>query len=211
MVDLDRQIKYSNEELKNEIWLPCVDYEDKYLISNFGRIKSIPYVYQRFKNNKIYPVHRKGIIKKQCEIGKRQNAKQGYLCTRLTNNDGISTSKLVHTLVAKTFIPNPDNLPTVNHKDGDKHNNRVENLEWASYSENNQHAMDNNLKTDTQTVIRVLNDYIIGIYVSIANASLQTEYTKKQLYGFLNTGKTDDYGCYWYRYKPNTFKCIQDN
>lgn len=209
MVVLDQQIKYSEEELKDEIWLPCVGYEDKYLVSNFGRVRSVPYVYQRVKNGEVYQVHRNSRIKKQCESGKRPEAKQGHLCTRLKNKDGTSVAKYVHILVAQTFIPNPDNLPTVNHKDGNKHNNKVDNLEWASFSKNNQHAMDNNLKTDTQTIIRVKDDYIIDIFVSISNANLQTGYTKHTIRRFLDEQIIDDYGCYWYRFEPNKYKCFK--
>jgi len=210
MVVLDQQIKYSEEDLKTEIWLPCVGYEDKYLVSNFGRVRSVPYVHTRIKKNgEVYQAHYSSRIKKQCESGKRPNSKQGYLCTRLKGKDGVSVAKYVHILVAQTFIPNPNDLPTVNHKDGNKHNNKVENLEWASYSENNQHAMDNNLKTDTQTIIRVKDNYIIDIFVSISNANLQTGYSCYTIRRFLDEHIMDDYGCYWYRFEPNKYRCFK--
>lgn len=53
---------------------------------------------------------------------------------------------LVHRLVAERYIPNPNNLPCINHKDGNKLNNNVDNLEWCSYSENNAHALKNGLR-----------------------------------------------------------------
>lgn len=67
--------------------------------------------------------------------------KEGYFRVHLCKNNK-AVNKLVHRLVAKTFIPNPDNKPQVNHKNGDKTDNRVENLEWVTASENAQHALD---------------------------------------------------------------------
>lgn len=67
------------------------------------------------------------------------------------NIDGKPKSYLVHRLVAKLFIPNPDNKPDVNHKNGDKHDNSVKNLEWCTKSENEKHAWKNGLKRDVAT------------------------------------------------------------
>jgi len=65
----------------------------------------------------------------------------GYISAHLRSGKDYK----VHRLVAKTFIPNPDNLPQVNHKDGNKKNNHVDNLEWISRSGNIRHAYDNGL------------------------------------------------------------------
>ena len=68
----------------------------------------------------------------------------GYQMVRLTIN-GAKKGYAVHRLVAETFIPNPNNLPIVNHIDGNKLNNTIDNLEWVNQSQNRQHAIDNYL------------------------------------------------------------------
>jgi len=60
---------------------------------------------------------------------------------------------LVHRIIAEAFIPNPENLPCINHKDGNKKNNSISNLEWCTYSENNKHANRTGLKNDNHKVI----------------------------------------------------------
>ena len=70
--------------------------------------------------------------------------KHGYLNLDLYHN-GVRKHELVHRLVAKAFVPNPDNKPVVNHKDGNKLNNNADNLEWVTSLENNRHAWKNGL------------------------------------------------------------------
>lgn len=104
-----------------EIWKDIKGYEGLYQVSNFGRIKSI-----KRKNTK------GGIRKLNVD-------KYGYNYIILYNYDIIKTLK-VHRLVAKAFIPNPNNLPQINHKDKNRKNNRVDNLEWCDVTYNIQYS-----------------------------------------------------------------------
>lgn len=95
----------------------------------------------------------------KCEDGKpgkeigiaRTNGLHNYTITSLYK-DGKKHSLQVHRIIAETFVPNPDNLPYVNHKDGNKHNNRVENLEWVTASQNSRHAIESGLYTAQKVV-----------------------------------------------------------
>lgn len=102
-----------------------------YQISNIGRIKSLDRIILTKNNKKQFY---KGIILKQTPD------KNGYLRIKLSKNNKIFT-KQIHTLVAQTFIPNLNNLPEINHKDFNKQNNCVDNLEWCTRKENMQHAL----------------------------------------------------------------------
>lgn len=79
---------------------------------------------------------------------------RGYNKVFLHNSDGDRKSRPIHRLVAETFIPNPLNLPVVNHINGDKLDNRVENLEWVTHQENTRHFFDNN-SVQTKPVAKV--------------------------------------------------------
>lgn len=111
-------------------WKEIKGYEGKYIISNYGEIISLP----RYKRN-----NSKFQYVQPREICKYTNPKNGYVYVYLCNN-GVYKNVRLHKLVAKTFIPNPNNLPQVNHKDGNKLNNHVKNLEWCTASENIKHA-----------------------------------------------------------------------
>ena len=103
--------------MTEEIWCPIKGYEGLYQVSDKGSVKSIGYGKER--------------------ILKPGRIKTGYLRVNLCKN-GEKKNWLVHRIVAQAFIPNPDNLPEVNHKDEDKENNSVQNLEWCDrkYNQN---------------------------------------------------------------------------
>ena len=111
--------------MDNEIWKPILGYEERYEVSNLGMIRKIQGRYAG-------------------RILKCFTDSDGYLCISLTK-DYKSKSFFVHRLVAMTFIPNLENKPQVNHINGIKSDNRVENLEWVTASENMQHAWKNGL------------------------------------------------------------------
>ena len=106
------------------------------------------------KINKNYMISTSGDIKR---IGREVNHcvrnKNGYLVTDLYE-DGKRTTVRVHRAVAEAFIPNPENKPEVNHKDGNKMNNRVENLEWVTKSENALHAYKTGLMKPSSNIGR---------------------------------------------------------
>ena len=120
------------EEWKN---ITSMEY---YQASNLGRIRSVEhYIKSNFHNCKL--VKRKGKILKQYK---------GVYYSITINDKGKTRKRLVHRLVAEAFIPNLLNKPCINHKDGNKLNNNVNNLEWCTIQENTKHAYDNKLQNN---------------------------------------------------------------
>lgn len=97
-----------------------------------------------------YEINKRGEIRNKTtgRTKKPTLATNGYYYVTLYKNNKGKTL-IVHRVLASAFIPNPNNLPTVNHKDGVKTNNELSNLEWTTYGENNKHAYDNGLKKVT--------------------------------------------------------------
>lgn len=137
-----------------ENWKDIEGYEGKYQVSNFGNVRN-----------------------KSKVLSLRTN--RGYKYITLYK-DGKTTSKAIHRLVAIYFIPNTVNKPEVNHIDGDKKNNRIDNLEWCTPSENSKHAyaiglkkpikangeLNTNAKLTKKEVIEIRSRYVKGCKIN---------------------------------------------
>ena len=116
-----------------EIWKDIDGYEGLYQISNEGRVKSLKYNHTNEE-----------------KFLKAKRNRNGYLLVGLCK-DGKPKKKLVHRLVAEAFIENPNGLPQVNHKDENKMNNCVENLEWCDASYNTNYGTRNERSAKART------------------------------------------------------------
>lgn len=131
-----------------EVWKDVPGYEGLYKISNMGQVFSL-------RSNRCLSQH---------------PVKGGYLLVKLP--PGKKRLWLVHRLVAMTFIPNPDNLPEVNHKDENATNNHVENLEWCTRKYNAHYgtALQRMAATNSKPVKQIKDGEVVRIYESIKAA-----------------------------------------
>ncbi|PEO38310.1 NUMOD4 domain-containing protein [Bacillus wiedmannii] len=134
-------------ELEKEVWKDIEGYEDLYQVSNLGRVKSLDRDY-------IDSLGRKRTSKGRTLRPVRLNGYQGVSLCR----EGSDKKERIHRLVAKAFLPIPLFKDTVNHINGIKNDNRVENLEWVTQSENAQHAHDTGLNTSGKSVAMLSDD-----------------------------------------------------
>jgi len=125
-----------------EIWKDVVNYEDSYQVSNLGRVRT--------KDRWINTGTSKRFLKSQ--ILKGDVNRHGYINYRLWKNNKL-LNKLGHRLVAEHFLVNLENKKEVNHKNGIKSDNRLENLEWNTRSENTTHAFKTGLEKPKKSLI----------------------------------------------------------
>ena len=140
--------------VQDEVWKDIEGYEGLYQVSTCGNIKSLA---KPRKNGN-----------GRCYIQKEKLLKQSFTSTGYKKvelyKDGKRKSFKVHRLVAIAFIPNPDNKPEVNHIDGNKINNNIDNLEWVTSSENTIHAYETGLSPNKKELdeIRIIELYNKG-------------------------------------------------
>ena len=152
-----------------EIWKDIEGYERLYQISNLGNVKSLDrYIINKNGDKQYFP-------------GKylTQGISDNYLKVTLSKSNKQRTFR-VHILVARAFIPNPENKPEVNHMDGNKQNNRVDNLEWNTRSENELHAYKNGLAKPSNKQKQAVAKYAKENYSKkVVQYSLNGEFIKE--------------------------------
>lgn len=139
-----------------EIWKPVKGFEGYYEVSNLGRVRSIDRVVVDNVRNCERLLKGKILIQ-------RDNS-NGYKGVMFCKEHKLY-NKYVHRLVAEAFIPNKDNLPQVNHKDEDKSNNRVDNLEWCTSFYNNEYGTRKKRWYETRIKNGTMDPKNIGIKV----------------------------------------------
>lgn len=135
---------FQTETFDGEKWEDIAGLEGLYQISNLGRVKGLPREW-------LCAYHGKSLRKAPERILRPTINGKGYENLGLNNAKKERKMYRVHQMVAKTFVLNPQNLPQVNHKNGNKIDNRVENLEWTTNLENMRHAWKNGLKNANHT------------------------------------------------------------
>lgn len=133
----------NQEPIHGEVWRESVNYPGFYMVSNKGRVKVDPDIYSKSPATNNYTP---GYILKKMSSGNGRGYKK-FSASPLARKTfpGSPVSPLIHREVALAFIPNPEDKLEVNHKNGVKHDNSLENLEWVTQQENLDHARDNGL------------------------------------------------------------------
>jgi hypothetical protein len=195
--------------MEKEVFRDVLGYEGLYQVSNYGRVKSLE------RKNIFYCGLRKEHLERPTEekILNYNKSNRGYLQVCLTK-DGKSKTYTVHRLVAKAFLPNLKNKKQVNHIDGNKENNSIDNLEWVTSSENNKHAFITGLNKPHN--MRKVNQYDLqGNFIKQWNSI--TDFLKENNLNLKNSNITtcckgkrkNAYGFIW-KYAEEEWQKIED-
>lgn len=184
--------------MMEEIWKAIEGYEGLYQVSNLGRVRSLGRTIQRrtrWGTTADYSVEGK--------ILKILSSSYNACYVHLFDMNGKSTNHKVHRLVAQAFIPNPNNLSDVNHKDENRKNNNVENLEWMSHVDNcNYGTRNERSKTKRSKPVQQLDadENVVAEYPSTIEAERVTGTSRYQIRMCCN-GKYKTAGGYRWKFK----------
>lgn len=173
----------------DEIWKDVLGYEGKYQVSNLGRVKSL----ERRCKSKDYTRRVPGKIRAQTLDT------YGYPIVSL-NLDGKKKTRTIHRLVAEAFIPNPNNYSEINHKDENKQNNAVENLEWCTTQYNSSYGtrVDRIKRAQSIHVIQLdMNGNVINEWFGMGEISRRTGYDQGLISRVCNGKRMSAYGYKW--------------
>ena len=173
------------------MWRDVTGYEGLYQVNEQGEVKSVA----RMKpNNSGHQLVNERLLAQVPD-------KDGYLRVCLSK-DGKHAPALVSRLVAREFIPNPDELPVVNHKDENKQNNNSDNLEWCTVRYNTCYGtgLERTAMKNGRPVVQIKNDEVVGEYYSTGNASTRTGIPQGNIYKVC-VGERKSAGGYQWRFK----------
>lgn len=204
-----------------EIWKDVVGYEGFYKVSNMGNVKRL----ECFRKNS-----NSGYIQKEKILkNTKRNNKTDYLCVSLCSFGNVKLES-VHRIVAKAFLENPLNKKQVNHKNGIKSDNNVENLEWCTSQENNIHAIrvlkrkinkdglklgsiakiKNDLNiTDGKSIFNTYKDIISFVKKEEKYKNVKDRYIKTHVLSCCYNKQKTAYGSKWF-FKKDLIKDKQD-
>lgn len=185
-----------------EIWKPVVGYEGLYEVSSMGRVRSldrrISYISRTQEGKEYTTTHTH-----KSKLMKQHNNHFGYKVIALCM-DGKYRTYMVHRLVAEAFIPNPNNYPVVNHKDENKQNNCVENLEWCTQQYNINYGNGNIRRIDTRNqnksyhYQREVGQYTLdGVLIKKYPSASDTGYCRESIRDCCNGRQKTAYGYKW--------------
>ena len=166
-----------------EVWRDIEGYEGLYQVSNLGNVRSLNWGNQGYTRNMYLKKH-----------------PSGYRQVELVKN-GIKKMITVHRLVAMAFVPNPDGLPMINHRDEDKTNNRVENLEWCDNTYNvlyslKRHASNTKYR-DRKIVQKDRLGNVLRVWENVATVKRVLGYNAWSITQCCNGKRSQAYGFEW--------------
>ena len=174
-----RQIMQYKVDDTAEVWKSVKGFEGLYEVSNLGNIRSLPREVFRKESIRGGRKLKGSVVFQEGRNLKPMVSKEGYLFVSLYDINHRSARLLLHRIVAKAFLPNPDNLPCINHKNEIKTDNRAENLEWCTQLYNARYSKKKTTKRLREVLCkRVIQLSLTGIkiaeYSSLREAAEKT-------------------------------------